>query len=427
LIDLQVEDAGTCRKRLKIRVPHDDIRAKLDESYETLRESANVPGFRKGHVPRRLLERRFGEQVVEELKQNLMAEASSEALEKAELKALGEPSFESAEFNVDEDFTFEVTVEVEPEFDLGEYKGLQLTRRPVEVSEEEVEAEVRNLLRRLGTYEPVRDAPVAMGDVLTCDWEIVVGEETVLNVPNDRITVAEGLFRDVAAEDVAGRLVGARQGDTVEVKVRIPEEHPVERLRGKEGALRLTLRKVLRPSIPELTQEVAERLDFDSPEEVRQEVRDRLRLRKVQQQREDLERQAEEALLAACDFDLPEGLLKRQSQRNLDRQQMRLRMRGFSDEEIQKRMDELRAASETAAERNFRLYFILNRIADREKIFVTDNEVENAVARLAAAYRVSQHKMRQDLEANDRLSDLRQEMRIGKVMDFLIQNADIQE
>jgi len=292
LIDLQVEDAGTCRKRLKIRVPHDDIRAKLDESYETLRESANVPGFRKGHVPRRLLERRFGEQVVEELKQSLMADASSEALEKAKLKALGEPSFESAEFNVDEDFTFEVTVEVEPEFDLGEYKGLKLTRRPVEVSEEEIEAEVRNLLRRLGTYEPVKDAPVAMGDVLTCDWEIVVGEETVLNVPNDRITVAEGLFRDVAAEDVAGRLVGARQGDTVEAKVRIPEDHPVERLRGKEGALRLTLRKVLRQRIPELTQQVAERLDFDSPEEVRQEVRDRLRLRKVQQQREDVERQA---------------------------------------------------------------------------------------------------------------------------------------
>jgi len=255
----------------------------------------------------------------------------------------------------------------------------------------------------------------------------VVGEETAFSKQEDRIEVGDGLFEPVGATDVAGKLVGAKQGDTVEAEVNVPGDHPVEKLRGKAGTLRLTVRKVTRPHVPELTQEVADELDFDSPEEVRENVRDQLRLRKNQLQREDLERQAEEALLAQSQFDLPDGLLKRQSQRNLDRQQMRLRMRGFPDEEISRRLDQLRAASENAAERSFRLYFVMTRIAEREKIFVTDNEVENAVTRLAAAYRVSRHKMQQDLEASDRLTDLRQQMRMDKVMDFLIENANIQE
>ena len=427
LIDVNVEDAGPCKKLLKIRVPQDDIKAKLEESYETLCESVNVPGFRKGHAPRKLLEKRFGEQVIEELKQTVMADASTEALEKSELKPLGEPSFDSADFDADQDFTFDMTVEVQPEFDMPEYKGLELTKISTEVTDEEIAEGTKALLRRLASLEPVKDGVVQMGDALTCDWEIVVDNDVALSNKDDQVEVREGLFAPVGAADVASKLVGARQGDTVDVSATFPEDYPMEKYQGKDGEVRVSIKKVARPNLPELTDEIAQKLDFEDADELREEVGSQLTSRKAQQQREDLERQVEEAMLAKARFELPEGLLKRQSQSNLDRQQMRLRMRGMNDADIAKRMDELRAASEEAAERDFRLYFIMTAIAESEKLFVTENEVENAIARLAAAYRVAANKMRQDLEANERISDLRQQMRTDKVMSFLIDNATVKD
>jgi trigger factor len=425
LIDVQVEEIGPCKKRLKVRVPLDDIKLKLEESYTKLRESAHVSGFRKGHAPRKLLEKRFGGQILEELKQSVMAEASGDALKKAELKVLGEPSFDSAEFKIDQDFTFDITIEVEPEVNVANYQGLELKKLPDEVTPEDVDQGVKSLLANLAKLEPAVDGEVRAGDVITADWEVKVGDDVALSGKQEKFEVHENLFAGLNAGDVMGKVLGAKSGDVRETDVSLPADFPLEKFRAKDGKLTITVAKVERRNVPELTEDSVKTMGFDSVEDVRQAVRRRITERKKEISRENLERQVSEKLLDMARFDLPQGVLKRQSQRNLDRQQMRLRMRGLPDDEIVKRLDDLRAASEQAAERDFKMFFILSKIAEAEKIFVTENEVEATVARLANAYQKSVHKFQQELEQQGLMDDLRAQMRYDKALSYVIENAKI--
>src|SRR5208337_4888417 len=130
-----VEDVGPCKKHLKITIPKEEIEKKVEENYSRLASSAAVAGFRKGHVPRKLLERRFNDEVLEDVKQAILSEASQKAVEEKGLKPIGDPSFDNVSFELDKDCVFEITLEVEPDFDLPVYKGLELKRVPVRVDD----------------------------------------------------------------------------------------------------------------------------------------------------------------------------------------------------------------------------------------------------------------------------------------------------
>lgn len=427
MIEVKVEDVGPCRKLLKIRVPKDDIKAKLDESYENLRKSATVDGFRKRHVPRRLLEKRFGEQVLEDLKQSLMADASAEAVEREKLDLLGEPSFDSAEFKPDEDFNFQVTVEVRPQFDIEGYKGLVLTRPQVTVTEEEVTQGIHNFLRRRATWELAPDGRVQEGDRIVCDWEVRVGDEVAASDKDDEVEVAAGAFAGVGVVNFVEQMRGCTSGEKRSLALRFPDDFANEKYRGKEGMLHITPKEIRRAVVPELTAELARQLDFDSVEQLREEVRRQMAAAKQRAAQEALEEQVREQLLTLTNFDLPAGLVKRQARDYMRRQQLHLRLRGVPEAEINKHLDELRSASEEAAARNFKIFFILEKIAEKEKVFVTENEVDNMIAALANRYGTTARKMRQELEQSDSLAALRTEMRQDKVMRLLLDAAQIRD
>ena len=427
MIDVTVSDVGPCKKQLTIRVPQEDIQAKLDESYDNLRRTASVDGFRRNHVPRRLLEKRFGEQVIEDVKQTLMAEASAEAVEKESLQLLGEPSFESADFNPAEDFTFEVTVEIRPEFDIDGYKDLELTRPPVEVTDEEFETGIRGILRQQAEWNTVEDGKVQEDDRVVCDWQIRVDDEEAISQNDSELPALPDVFASIGVEDMAETLRDAVGGDTRTTDVHFPDDYPNEKYRDKAGVLSVTIKEIRRASIPELTEELAEKLDFDSADKLREEVRRQFQARKQREADESLEQQVCDRLLEMVDFELPEGIVRRQAREYMRRQQMHLQMRGVPEEEIRKQLHALRTSSEEAAVRNFRLHFIISKIAEKEKIFVTENEVENMIASLANRYQTTAGKMQQELEQNDSLASLRMEMRRDKVVKFLLDKATIQD
>ena len=427
MIDVTVSDVGPCKKQLAIRVPKEDIQAKLDESYDNLRHTASVDGFRRNHVPRRLLEKRFGEQVIEDVKQSLMAEASAKAVEDEDLKLLGEPSFESADFDPAEDFTFEVTVEIRPEFDIEGYVGLELARPPVEVTDEELETRIQAILRQQAEWNAVEDGKVQEDDRVVCDWQIRVDDEEAISQNGSEVPVLPDVFTTIGVENMAETLKDSVIGDTRTTDVHFPDDYPNEKYRDKNGVLSITIKEIRRASMPELTEELAKTLDFDSADELREEVRRQIQAGKQREADESLEEQACDRLLEKVDFEMPEGIVKRQAREYMRRQQMHLQMRGIPEEEIRKHLHKLRTSSEEAAVRNFRLHFILGQIADKEKIFVTENEVENMIASLANRYETTVAKMKQELEENDSLANLRMEMQRDKVIRFLLDKATTQD
>jgi len=426
-VDVTVEDAGPCRKLLAISVPAKEVAARIEEEYERLRTTVLVDGFRKGHVPRKLLERRFGEQVVEDVKTSLMSSTTNEAMGQKELKSLGEPSFDDVKYEPDQDLEFKATVDVEPAFELGEYRGLKLVRRSPQVTDEDLDKGLRNVAMRLARFEPVQDGSVEAADMVLCDWEARTGDEAVANETDDDVHVAGRRFADWGVKDLPQLLVGARAGERREAEIQFPDNYPVEKYRGKEGRLAVTIKEIRRPVVPTLTDELARSLDYDSLDDLKSAVRSRMEAEKRAHVEEDLETQARDQLVATVKFDLPENLVKRQARDVFSRTQLRLRYRGVPPEEIREHLDDLRLASEEAAERASKLYFILDRIAQKEKLYVTENEVTNRIAVLANANNVSTDKLRQDLEREGRLGELRGAMREEKTMEFLLEHAEIED
>lgn len=429
MANVTVEDVGPCKKHLKITIPQADVKTKLEESYKQLAVSATVPGFRKGHVPRKLLERRFSEDVLEEVKQGLLADASQKAVEEKGLKPIGDPSFDNVEFDPEKDCVFEITLEVEPEFDVPQYKGLQLTRPAVKVADAEIQQGLENLRMRRARLELMpQDATIQANDVVICDWRISSDGETVADQKDAELLVAGKRSGGLDLEkDLAEALAGAKFGEAREVKAKFLDTYPVEKWRGKDGALTITAKEIRRPKAPELDEAFAKALDFDSVDDLKKAVERSIVQQKEREVAMAVEQQMFDDLLKKAPFELPQGVLKAQARNIMLRQQYRLRQRGVPTEEVEKHVEEIRNASEEAAARQLKIYFILDRIADKEKIYVTETEVEGRIASMASSYRMTPQRMRAQVEQEGSLSELRAGMREDKVVDFLLKNAEIKE
>ena len=427
MADVTIQEVGPCKKQLKITVPQADIQAKVEENFATLAENVVIDGFRKGHVPRKLIERRFGEEVLEEVKQTILSEAAEAAVEEHNLKVLGTPSFDNVEFAADTDCVFELTVEVEPDFDLTEYKGIKLTRKSNAVTDEEIERGLENLRRQRATLElQEQDTPVAENDFVNADWEISSEGEMVANEKEDQFIVSGKRFGGVELEkDLAEVLKDAKFGEKREATGKILDAYEIEKWRGKDCTLTLTVKEIRRPLLPELNDEFAKKLDFETVDELKEYAKRNLEQSKTRENDLDLERQLFDQLLTAMPFDLPEGVLKAQAVSIMRRQQYRLQMRGMPAGQIEEHLEDLRDASEEAAARNLKIFFVLNKIAEKEKLFVTENDVENRIAQMANSHRMTVQKMRRQIEQDGSLSELRAGMREDKAIEFLMTNADV--
>ena len=270
--------------------------------------------------------------------------------------------------------------------------------------------------------------PVAADDVIVCDWKIVSEGETVADQKDAELHVhgrrSGGLEME---QDLSEALAGAKFGESREIKAKFLDSYPVEKWRGKDGTLTVEIKEVRRPVAPELNEEFAKAMDFDSLEDLKKAVSHSITQSKEREAALALEQQAFDQLLAAAPFELPQGVLKAQARNIMLRQQYRLRQRGVPAEEIEKHMDDLRNASETSAARNLKIFFVLDRIAEKEKIFVTEDEVESRIAAMAGSYNLTPQRMRAQIEQEGSLSELRAGLRENKVVDFLLKSAKIEE
>jgi trigger factor len=429
LVGVTVEDVGPCKKLLKITIPQADVQSKVEENYARLQSSAVVRGFRKGHAPRKLLERRFKDEVLDDVKEAILAEASQKAVEEKGLKPIGDPSFDNVSFEPDKDCVFEITVEVEPSFDLPEYKGLKLTRAPIQVNDEEIQHGLDALRMQHARLTPApAGAAIAPGDAVVCDWKIACEGEVVADEKDARLLARGRRSGGLELQkDLSETLAGAQVGQDREIPAAFLDSYPVEKWRGKEAVLSIHVKGIQHPVAPELDEAFAKTLDFDTLDELKKAVARALTQSKERAAAQALEQQAFDQLLASAPFDLPQGVLKAQARNIMLRQQHRLRQRGAPAEEIEKHIEELRNASEEVAARNLKIFFILDRIGEKEKIFVTEEELESRIAAMASNSGMSPQRMRAQIEQEGPLAELRAGLRENKVVDFLLQNAKIEE
>ncbi len=427
-LEAKVEDAGPCRKKLTVTVPAERVRGELDMAFLELMRSVQVPGFRVGHLPRKVAEMRFGSAVREEVRGQILEKALQEALERNGLVPLGEPDLTPVEAQIDpaKPFSFEVLVEVRPEVKVPDLKGVAVRRPAVMVAEADVDRALEALRRSRAELRPAPVGRVGEGDIVVLDAAVVVGGERVLEAENLQYRHPSEVVAGLSVPEAAKALLGKGTDEDVALKVTLPPAFKIPAHAGKEAELRLTVREVKRLHLPEADAEFARALDFESVEEMRAEVAKSVRREKEA----EAERAVDDAVLDAClaraPVELPEGIVKREIGQVLARYQAELHMEGASPEVIEERLAKVQGQAAEQVAREFRVAFLVDEAAKARGILVTEGEVDEQVSLMASRYGRPVEEMRRHLDQRGLLPSIRGRLRERKVLDSLRKDVRVE-
>lgn len=424
---VDIEEIGPCKKLLKVEIPKEKIDSEWQDKLNELCRMANLPGFRKGKAPRKLIEKKFGERLMEDVKQKLVSSTYEEALEKNKLSPVGEPEISDINMELGKPLSFKVKMEVLPTFEIGEYKGMQLKKISMPITEKEITDTLRSISKQKTQLTVVKDGKVEADDYIICDCNVKVGRKVIFNDEDLDVMVSGTTVADISIPDLKSSLVGIKSGGKCSIDVNLGNNFSVEQYRNKPAKLEITVKEIKRPVSPEIDDEMARQMGYDSLAELREFVTKKLEVEKKRMVDNDMRNQVYKNLLEMANFDLPKDVIENQTNKRLRRYQIELLNKGIPLEEIEKDIGNLKNASEESVVRDFKLSLILERIAEKEKIFVTETEINQRINELANIYGIEPSKMRNQLEKIGSIPNLRYQMKESKTVDFLIKEAVIEE
>ncbi len=423
-----IEDAGPCKKILKFEIPKETLENEFEKKTEEVCNTVELPGFRKGRAPRKLVEKRFGVQIKDEVKQSVVSDSYQKVLEEHKLNPVGNPNFGEITLEIGKPLNFDVTLEVWPTFEIKEYKGLNLKKKAAAVTDEDVEKALKDISFQKAQLTVVKDGDIKSGDRVIGDVAVKADKKNILEDEDVEVIVANNYaVVNIPIPDLAVKLEGMRSGEERHIDVKLPDTFPHEEYRGKDAELKFTLKEIKRLTPPEVNENFAKILGFESLEDLKLRVRKQIENEKKKWVEEDLRNQILNVLLNQTNFELPEDFVKYHTEQRIYKYQLDLLNRGMPLDEIQKQTEKIKNASAESVVRDLKISLILNRIAELEKIFVTENEIEQRIFDIARAYNTDPERVRKQLERQGSLSYLRSDMREQKVLNLLLKEAKIEE
>ncbi len=406
---VEIRDVGPCRKHIRISVDRGDIDARLSEKFSELVVDANVAGFRPGKAPRKIIEKRFQREVGDQVKAEVLLASLQQLAEDHDIAPLTAPDIDPGTIDLPAQgpLVYEFEVEVRPQFDLPDYKGLKL-RRPVHTfTEEEVIQEERRLLTPYGQVVPKPEGNAQEGDILIADAVVKDGDREIGRFTEAQFRIQKVLaFKDGLAEHFAEQVRGANSGDTRTVDISLSSAVADPMLKGKKVQAAFHIKDVKTLRLPELTHEFLHNLGVHSPEQLRELVGVLLQRRLEYEQRRAARQQVLEHISAAATWQLPEDLLRRQAHKALARRAMEMRADGIAEEEIHQRLRLLQQDVLRSTEATLKEHFVLQKIAEVEKIEVSDDDINDEIERLAQQSQESPRRIRARLEKEDLIDAL---------------------
>ncbi len=417
---------------MHVHIEPDTVNEHLEAAFRNLRRDVEIPGFRKGRVPRPLFERHFGTEVLwEEALEDMVSQAYNEAIEQTELEPIGTGELDLTDRDAEEGVSFTVEVEVMPKVQLGQYTGFDLELELEEVTEEDVEENLHRYMDSLASMVTVEDADAELtpGRVAVCDFQAYDGDE-----PIEQLQGEEAMIEVGDADNLPGfndALSGARAGDTREFASELPGEFPIDDLAGEEVTFRLEIKEIKEKELPELDDElVQEEFGEDSEESLRETLQEQLTHRREEEALHELEQAAVDRAVENAELVTPDAMVSNAIDEMLSNTEQRLAaqdvtMEEFLDSRGMSSQDELREEFRPRAEEQVREMIVLEAIADEEGIEVSDDELDAEMEEQALSMGVDASMLRQMTMQNDEYRDrIGQQLRIRKVRQFLAADAD---
>ncbi len=417
------EATASCRREIELEIPAEEVAKSVEKVAREIARVARVPGFRPGKAPVTLIRRRFADDIKSEVLQSLIPERIERALEEQKLVPVTRPQVDHVDFPEAGPVKFRAVFEVFPEFELGEYKGLEVAVDALEVTDEDVAKTLEELRSRAATFVPVEGRALADGDF---------GVLKLIGVPEGggEPVQAENVLCHIGAEETLEafntHLRGAQPGDKKHFDAAYPADYPDPKLGGKTFHYTVDVIGIKEKKLPELNDEFAKDVDAASLEDLRTKIRQNLEAARDQRQREQAEQKLVEALLARHDFPVPEALVEHQQDARLERVVRSLAGQGVDPRAVNVDWVSLRQRQRERAVGDVKAEMLLDKVATAENIEVSEEEFEQQIAHLAEHSGETAQAFRARLTKQGSLDRMKSKLRSDKTLEWLHRNARIQ-
>jgi len=431
-VNITVENLAPCKKLLRVELDAKAVDETFDAITKDFQKQASLPGFRPGKAPRNLVLKKHEADIKDEVKRKLIGDSYRQALEEKKISVVGYPDIEEIQFGRGQALQFAATIETAPEFQLPEYKGLPVKREAKSVTAADVDRAIELLAKQHTQFETVARA-LQMGDIAvvnytgTCD-----GKPVTDTAPTAKgLTEQKNFWVDIAPDafipGFADQIIGAKAGDRRTVNVDFPADFVTKQLAGKKGVYDVEVVEVKEKKLPAIDDALAKKYEAENLLKLREGVQRDLENELKHSQAKAVRGQLIQGLLAATNFDLPETAVAHET-RNVVYDIVRENtQRGVARDLIEKQKDEIYSVAAQNAKERVKLTFLIQRIAEKENIQVSQDEVLKRVQSLAMAYQIPLEKFLKDLQKRNGVRELFDQIAHEKVLAFLEQNAKIEE
>ncbi len=423
-----VDKTSEVNRTLTITLPADVVEKALDKAYDKLKKDVEIKGFRKGKVPKAVLVKKFKEHVEGEVAEQLVQDTYFDAIEKEKIDAVVHPEIKEVSFADDGSFTYVALTSVKPEFEVEGYKGLEVEKPSVEVTDADVDERIEQLRREHALLKSAEeDHAIEKDDVVIIDFQGFYQDKPMKEVKNENYSVDVG--QEHLGKEFEEKLLGLKKGESTIYEIDFPADHPNPVLAGKKVEFKVDVKDVKVRVKPELDDEFAKDIDPDSESlaAFKAALKDELRQEKELTLKGDLDDRIMDKLLELNQFEVPERLVMYEVQEMVKQTEENLRRAGLSLEAAGIKIEDLIKQNKLIAEKRVRGDFILKKIAEVEEIKVTDDDLENGYQRIADQYNMSLLEVKNYFLNREEVLPFINELLSEKVLDFLRDNANFIE
>ncbi|HIM67423.1 MAG TPA: trigger factor [Verrucomicrobia bacterium] len=431
-VEVTITDLSPCRKQLRIEIDAETVNAKFDAVAKDFRRHAHLPGFRPGKAPLANVMRSYGDKIGEEAKRTLMSDSYAKALKENELRPVIMPEVEELQFGHGKPFQYLATLEVTPAFEMPEYIGIEVEKERRSVNDADIAKALDTLREQRVSYADM-DRPAVEEDFIVVNFTGTIDDKPI----TDLIKVARGLTeqknfwlhktQNPLIPGTVEALIGSSKGDKKTVTVTIPDDFVYEEIVGKEAKYEIEVVQVKEKSLPELDDKFAKGFGAESMDKLREGVENDLKNELEYSKKKSIRNQCVDKLLGAVNCDLPETIVNEATRAAVHNIVQQNHQRGVGKEIIEENKDKIYANAKTDAEVRVKANYILSKIAEKEGIKVTDQELSRQVAAMAAQQKIKPQKLAQQLKDNGTIYQVQEEIMNAKVIDLLEEKAKVTE
>lgn len=424
---VKVDTKSTCERHVVVTIPRSEVERYRTEAFAEIAPKAELPGFRAGKAPRKLVESRFKEQVTEQVKSSLVMDSLQKVTDGDYFSAIGEPSlnYEAVELPENGDFVYEFDIEVRPDFETPSWKELQLERPVCTISDKHVDEHLNKTLVRFMQGEAV-DGECRPGDTVVLNATFSFDGREISSFQEESTVIRETLnFGDGRVEGFDKLIAGSKEGDKVTTKIKLSDSAADEKLRGQEVEATFEIVEIRRIEIDEISGEMLDSLGFDSSGELREFVHKELTQQFDYHQQQSLRKQIVAELTKDANWELPESLVRTQTNRELQRMVLELQRSGFNQEQITSYVNMARINARESTINALREHFVLEKIAEDLKLEPSPKDYDDEIAMIAEQSDSSPRRVRSRLEKTGQMDALRNQIIERMVIKQIAEDAKV--